>query len=154
MEFVINKPALDVEAAKRTSTNKPARKLPRWMKVPLPKGKTFSMVHNTIKENKLHTICSSGNCPNRGECWNAGTASFMILGNKCTRNCSFCDVLNQIPNKPDKNEPERLANTIKLLKIKHSVITSVTRDDLDDGGARFWAETIRSKKKSKPTDLY
>jgi lipoic acid synthetase len=125
-------------------------RLPRWMKSQMPKGKTYSQVFNLIQEHNLHTICTSGNCPNKGECWNAGTASFMILGDKCTRNCRFCSVINQIPEKVDWDEPERLAQTIKTLKLKHAVITSVTRDDLDDGGAKFWATTIQTIKLHNP----
>lgn len=126
-------------------------RLPAWMKSPMPKGGNFSKVNNLIAENKLNTICSSGNCPNRGECWNAGTASFMILGDKCTRNCRFCYVLNDIPEEVDWMEPLRLAKTIKKLNLKHCVITSVTRDDLADGGAAFWATTIRKIKELNPT---
>jgi lipoyl synthase len=125
-------------------------RLPAWMKSPMPKGENFSKVNNLIAENKLNTICSSGNCPNRGECWNAGTASFMILGDKCTRNCRFCYVLNDIPEAVDWLEPLRLAKTIQTLKLKHCVITSVTRDDLKDGGAGFWALTIRKIKELNP----
>lgn len=125
-------------------------RLPAWMKSPLPNGRNFSIVNNLIAENKLHTICSSGNCPNRGECWNAGTASFMILGDKCTRNCRFCYVVNDIPDAVDWMEPLRLAKTIQALKLKHCVITSVTRDDLQDGGAGFWAVTIRKIKELNP----
>jgi len=127
-----------------------SNRLPRWMKAQMPKGKTYSTVYNLIQEHKLHTICTSGNCPNKGECWNAGTASFMILGDKCTRNCRFCSVINQIPDKVDWEEPERLAQTIKTLKLKHAVITSVTRDDLADGGAAFWATTIKIIKDVNP----
>lgn len=126
------------------------KRLPRWMKAQMPKGKTYSQVFNLINEHQLHTICTSGNCPNKGECWNAGTASFMILGNKCTRNCRFCSVINQIPDKVDWEEPARLAQTIKTLKLKHAVITSVTRDDLEDGGASFWATTINTIKQVNP----
>ncbi|MFA6401556.1 MAG: lipoyl synthase [Salinivirgaceae bacterium] len=129
---------------------KPQR-LPHWMKAQMPKGKTYSQVFNLIHEHKLNTICTSGNCPNKGECWNAGTASFMILGDKCTRNCRFCSVLNQIPEKVDWDEPLRLAKTIQTLKLKHAVITSVTRDDLADGGAGFWATTILQIKEVNPT---
>ncbi len=128
---------------------KPQR-LPRWMKAQMPKGKKYTEVFKLIGEHKLHTICTSGNCPNKGECWNAGTASFMILGEKCTRNCRFCSVINQIPNPVDWEEPERLAKTIQTLQLKHAVITSVTRDDLEDGGAKFWATTIRTVKEFNP----
>jgi lipoyl synthase len=118
-------------------------RLPRWMKVPMPKGEKYSKVRNLIKEHQLNTICTSGNCPNKGECWNAGTASFMIMGSKCTRNCRFCYVENLIPDPLDWEEPGRLADTIRTLELKHAVITSVNRDDLKDGGARFWAATIK-----------
>jgi lipoic acid synthetase len=120
------------------------------MKVPLPKGENYSRVKNLIQEHGLNTICSSGNCPNKGECWNAGTASFMIMGNKCTRNCRFCYVQNLIPDPLDWEEPLRLARTIQKLSLKHCVITSVTRDDLEDGGARFWETTIRTVKQYNP----
>lgn len=126
------------------------KRLPKWMKAQMPKGKQYSQVFNLINEHKLNTICTSGNCPNKGECWNAGTASFMILGEKCTRNCRFCSVINQIPEKVDWEEPERLAKTIQTLKLKHAVITSVTRDDIDDGGAKFWATTIKAIKALNP----
>ena len=126
------------------------RRLPDWMKTPMPGGKQYLEVKSLIKQHQLHTICTSGNCPNRAECWGAGTASFMILGNKCTRNCRFCDVPNLIPDPVDWEESKRLAQTIKTLKLKHCVITSVARDDLDDGGAAFWAETIRVVKKENP----
>lgn len=127
-----------------------ARRLPNWMKVPLPNGESYSKVKNQIITHNLHTICTSGNCPNKGECWSAGTASFMILGDKCTRNCRFCNVKTAIPDEVDWKEPMNLANTIKLLEIKHCVITSVDRDDLKDGGAAFWALTIRTVKRINP----
>ena len=125
-------------------------RLPRWMKVPLPKGENYSRVKSLIREYGLNTICSSGNCPNKGECWNAGTASFMIMGNKCTRNCRFCYVQNLVPDPLDWEEPLRLARTIRKLSLKHCVITSVTRDDLEDGGACFWETTIRMVKRHNP----
>lgn len=125
-------------------------RLPRWMKSPLPKGENYSKVKRLIADHHLNTICTSGNCPNKGECWNAGTASFMILGDKCTRNCRFCYVINDIPEPVDWMEPLRLAKTIRTLGLKHCVITSVTRDDLADGGADFWATTIRKIKELNP----
>jgi lipoic acid synthetase len=125
-------------------------RLPRWMKVPLPKGKDYSRVKNIISQQKLNTICVSGNCPNKGECWSAGTATFMILGEKCTRNCKFCQVYTLKPEPVDLEEPIRLAETIKILKLKHAVITSVARDELHDGGAGFWAECIRKIKEVNP----
>ncbi|HCT30615.1 MAG TPA: lipoyl synthase [Bacteroidales bacterium] len=124
--------------------------LPRWMKVPLPHGADYSRVNNLIEEHKLNTICSSGNCPNKGECWSAGTATFMILGEKCTRNCRFCYVKSLMPDPVDWEEPKRLADTIKTLSLKHCVITSVARDDLADQGASFWAQTIRTVKELNP----
>jgi lipoic acid synthetase len=125
-------------------------RLPRWMKVPMPKGENYSKVKNLIQEHQLNTICTSGNCPNKGECWNAGTASFMIMGSKCTRNCRFCYVENLVPDPLDWEEPGRLADTIRTLELKHAVITSVNRDDLKDGGARFWAATIKMIKLRNP----
>ena len=124
--------------------------LPRWMKSQLPKGESYLKVKRLIADHQLHTICTSGNCPNKGECWNAGTASFMILGDKCTRNCRFCFVQNEVPDAVDWMEPLRLAKTIRTLELKHCVITSVTRDDLPDGGAEFWAATIRKIKELNP----
>jgi lipoic acid synthetase len=126
------------------------RRLPDWMKTPLPGGKQYLEVKKLTQQHQLNTICTSGNCPNRAECWGAGTASFMILGDKCTRNCRFCDVTNQLPDAVDWKEPARLAETIRLLKLKHCVITSVARDDLPDGGAAFWAETIKTVKTVNP----
>ena len=125
-------------------------RLPRWMKSELPKGENYSKVKRLIADHHLNTICTSGNCPNKGECWNAGTASFMILGDKCTRNCRFCFVQNDVPDPVDWMEPLRLAKTIQTLALKHCVITSVTRDDLPDGGAEFWATTIVRIKELNP----
>jgi lipoyl synthase len=126
------------------------RRLPRWMKAHLPTGEKYSKVKNLITTHQLHTICTSGNCPNKGECWSSGTASFMILGDKCTRNCRFCMVKNMRPDPVDWNEPQRLAETIKTLQLKHCVITSVDRDDLEDGGASFWVKTIETVKSFNP----
>jgi lipoic acid synthetase len=120
------------------------------MKTQLPKGENYSKVKRLIADHHLNTICTSGNCPNKGECWNAGTASFMILGEKCTRNCRFCYVINAVPEPVDWLEPLRLAKTIQTLQLKHCVVTSVTRDDLPDGGAEFWAATIRKIKELNP----
>ncbi len=125
-------------------------RLPRWMKAQLPTGKNYSRIKNLIQQNNLNTICTSGNCPNKGECWSAGTATFMILGEKCTRACSFCDVSYLKPDEVDWEEPRRLAETIRLLELKHAVITSVARDDLMDGGAQFWATTVKEIKKLNP----
>lgn len=111
-------------------------------------GENYSRVKHLVEEHHLHTICSSGNCPNIGECWNAGTATFMILGDICTRACRFCATLTGRPLPPDPEEPARLAEAIKTLRLRHCVITSVDRDDLPDGGSRFWAETIRQVKET------
>lgn len=127
------------------------KRLPRWMKSELPKGKKYTQLKNLIYEHNLNTICTSGNCPNRGECWNSGTASFMILGDKCTRNCRFCAVQNMIPDEVDWSEPIKLAQTIQKLGLNHCVITSVARDDLKDGGAAFWASCIKQIKRLNPT---
>ena len=125
-------------------------RLPHWMKVPMPHGTDYSKVKNLVLRQKLNTICVSGNCPNKGECWSAGTATFMILGEKCTRNCKFCQVYTLKPDDVDWDEPERLAMTIQELNLKHAVITSVARDELPDGGAQFWAQTIRTIKEVNP----
>ena len=109
-------------------------------------GETYSMVKRIVVENHLHTICTSGNCPNIGECWNRGTATFMILGDICTRACKFCATKTGRPLPPDPEEPDRLAEAIKIMKLTHCVITSVDRDDLPDGGASFWADIIRRVK--------
>ncbi len=133
-----------------TFTSEKRERLPGWMRSTLPSGENYSKVKRLIEENKLHTICVSGNCPNKGECWNAGTASFMILGDKCTRNCRFCYVRNLIPDPVDWEEPQRLAETIRTLGLKHCVITSVDRDDLPDGGAAFWVITIQKVREMNP----
>jgi len=132
------------------SQKKNTKRLPRWMKMQMPKGESYSKVKNTVKEHNLNTICTSGNCPNIGECWNRGTATFMILGEICTRSCKFCGVKTGKPLPVDWNEPERLAESVKLMQVKHCVITSVDRDDLEDGGASFWAETIQKIKEVNP----
>ena len=132
------------------SEKKNTRRLPRWMKMQMPKGESYSRVKNIVNHHKLHTICTSGNCPNIGDCWNRGTATFMILGDICTRSCKFCGVKTGKPLPPDWDEPMRVAESVRLMNIKHCVLTSVDRDDLDDGGAAFWAETIRTMKKINP----
>jgi|TARA_B100001142_G_C14340501_1_gene657668 lipoic acid synthetase len=124
---------------------------PKWLKVKLPTGKAYKTVKNVVKGNSLHTICESGHCPNIGECWGEGTATFMILGNICTRSCGFCSVATGRPLLVDINEPKRVAESIKLMKVKHAVITSVDRDDLKDGGAEMWVKTINEIRKLNPT---
>lgn len=133
-----------------TSEIKGRERLPRWMKMQLPKGESYSKVKNLVMQHQLHTICTSGNCPNIGECWNRGTATFMILGNICTRNCKFCGVHSGKPLPPDPEEPCRIARSVQIMQLKHAVITSVDRDDLPDLGAEIWAETIREIKKLNP----
>lgn len=125
-------------------------KKPSWLKVKLPTGENYRRVRKLVDENKLHTICESGNCPNMGECWGEGTATFMILGNVCTRSCSFCAVATGRPTELDLDEPRRVAEAIHLMKVKHAVITSVNRDELKDKGAGVWAETIREVKALNP----
>jgi len=126
-------------------------KKPSWLKVKLPIGENYRNVRKLVDQYKLHTICESGSCPNMGECWGEGTATFMILGNVCTRSCSFCAVATGRNNEYDKDEPLRVAEAIKLMKVKHAVITSVNRDGLPDKGAFVWAETIRKVKEFSPT---
>jgi lipoic acid synthetase len=125
-------------------------KKPSWLKVKLPTGENFRNVRKIVDEYKLHTICESGNCPNMGECWGAGTATFMILGNVCTRSCSFCAVATGRAQDYDLSEPMRVAEAIKLMGVKHAVLTSVNRDELKDKGAKVWADTIRLVKELNP----
>ena len=124
-------------------TSERARK-PEWLKVKLPIGEEYRKVRELVSVNKLHTICTSGNCPNMGECWGAGTATFMILGNICTRSCGFCAVATGRPLPADEQEAERVAESVRIMGVKHCVITSVDRDDLKDGGSTIWAATIRA----------
>jgi lipoic acid synthetase len=124
---------------------------PKWLKVKLPTSEAYKNIRGITKSHDLHTICESGNCPNMGECWGAGTATFMILGNICTRSCGFCNVITGRPLAVDILEPKKVARSVKLMKIKHAVITSVDRDDLQDGGASIWVETINEIRKENPT---
>ncbi len=128
----------------------PKRTKPDWLRVKLPIGHNYLHVRSLVDRYKLHTICESGNCPNMGECWGAGTATFMILGNICTRSCGFCNVLTGRPTELDWDEPKRVAEAIHLMKVKHAVITSVNRDELKDGGASIWASTIHSVRELNP----
>ena len=123
---------------------------PKWLRVKLPTGEEYRKVRNIVSEHKLHTICESGNCPNMGECWGEGTATFMILGNICTRSCGFCNVATGKPEELDHFEPARVANSVKLMGVKHAVITSVDRDDLADGGSELWAMTVRAIRRQSP----
>jgi lipoic acid synthetase len=126
------------------------RKKPDWLRVKLPVGPDYARVRKLVDNYKLHTICESGNCPNMGECWGAGTATFMILGNVCTRSCTFCAVATGRPTEYDLDEPKRVAEAIKLMNVKHAVITSVNRDELKDRGAEVWYNTVIETKKISP----
>ncbi|MFK7936630.1 MAG: lipoyl synthase [Saprospiraceae bacterium] len=128
----------------------PRRRKPSWLRVKLPIGKDFKRVRSLVDEYNLHTICQSGNCPNMGECWGAGTATFMILGNTCTRSCSFCAVKTGRPPEYDTDEPRRVAEAIRLMEVKHAVITSVNRDELKDRGAEIWYQTVKQVKEESP----
>lgn len=134
-----------------TPENAPQRvPKPKWLRVKLPTGQAYKEVRDIVSEHKLHTICESGHCPNMGECWGAGTATFMILGNICTRSCGFCNVATGKPLEADPFEPGRVANSVKLMNVKHAVITSVDRDDLPDGGSEIWAQTVRAIRHQSP----
>ena len=128
----------------------PTSRKPDWLRVKLPIGEKYTNVRKIVDEYKLHTICQSGNCPNMGECWGEGTATFMILGNVCTRSCTFCAVATGRPNEYDEDEPRRVAEAIQLMKVKHAVITSVNRDELKDRGAEIWYQTVRAVKETTP----
>jgi len=127
------------------------KRKPDWLRVKLPVGPEYAKVRKLVDSYKLHTICESGNCPNMGECWGAGTATFMILGNVCTRSCTFCAVATGRPTEYDTEEPKRVAEAIKLMGVKHAVITSVNRDELKDRGAEIWYQTVVETKKVSPS---
>ena len=133
------------------SEKDPVRRKPNWLRVKLPIGESYKKVRNLVDQYKLHTICQSGNCPNMGECWGAGTATFMILGNTCTRSCSFCAVKTGRPPEYDEDEPRRVAEAIKLMEVKHAVITSVNRDERKDRGAEIWYQTVVQTKEASPS---
>jgi lipoic acid synthetase len=132
------------------SPDETKKRKPDWLRVKLPVGPEYAKVRKLVDNYKLHTICESGNCPNMGECWGAGTATFMILGNVCTRSCTFCAVATGKPNEYDVDEPHRVAEAIKLMGVKHAVITSVNRDELKDRGAEIWHNTVVETKKISP----
>lgn len=136
---------MEILAEQATTTKKP-----NWLRVRLPIGEEYRHVRNLVDKHKLHTICESGNCPNMGECWGEGTATFMILGNICTRSCGFCAVATGRPLEVDWDEPQRVAEAIHLMKVKHAVVTSVDRDELKDGGSVIWQNTIRAIKNLNP----
>jgi lipoic acid synthetase len=125
-------------------------KKPKWLRVKLPTGENYRTVRGLVDQHNLHTICESGSCPNMGECWGEGTATFMILGNICTRSCGFCAVQTGKPDAVDEFEPGRVANSVKIMGVKHAVITSVDRDDLKDGGSEIWAQTVRAIRQQSP----
>jgi len=134
------------------STKEKSKRIPKpsWLRVKLPTGETYKKVREIVSEHSLHTICESGHCPNMGECWGEGTATFMILGNICTRSCGFCNVATGRPEPVDEFEPAKVAQSVKLMNVKHAVITSVDRDELKDGGAEIWAATVRAIRKQSP----
>lgn len=132
------------------SAEETRKRKPNWLRVKLPIGPEYAKVRKLVDNYKLHTICESGNCPNMGECWGAGTATFMILGNICTRSCTFCAVATGRPTEYDTEEPRRVAEAIKLMGVKHAVITSVNRDELKDRGAEIWYQTVVETKKESP----
>jgi len=136
---------------KDTDTEEKVRvKKPKWLRVKLPTGENYKKVRSLVDEHKLHTICESGSCPNMGECWGEGTATFMILGNICTRSCGFCAVQTGKPELVDIFEPGKVAQSVKLMSVKHAVITSVDRDDLADGGSEIWVQTVKAIRHQSP----
>ncbi len=143
----MNKSSIEIE---KDPVKQERKRKPDWLRVKLPTGPEYAKVRKLVDEHKLHTICESGNCPNMGECWGAGTATFMILGNICTRSCGFCAVATGMPSAVDWKEPMRVANSVKLMGVKHAVITSVDRDDLKDGGSIIWKETVEAVRVHSP----
>lgn len=140
----------DISLDTTVNPTAPVTKKPNWLRVKLPLGESYKHVRGLVDTHKLHTICESGNCPNMGECWGEGTATFMILGNTCTRSCGFCAVATGRPDPVDWDEPQRVAEAIHLMKVKHAVITSVDRDELKDGGSIIWYNTIEAVKGLNP----
>lgn len=135
---------------KEIDNNKVRIKKPKWLRVKLPTGENYKKVRSLVDKHQLHTICESGNCPNMGECWGEGTATFMILGNICTRSCGFCAVQTGKPLAADVLEPAKVAQSVKLMEVKHAVLTSVDRDDLEDGGADIWVATVKAIRRKSP----
>lgn len=140
---------MSTEVKEKEQTTKRGGK-PKWLRVKLPTGGNYKSVRKLVDNYDLHTICESGHCPNMGECWGAGTATFMIAGNTCTRSCGFCNVATGRPDSIDWDEPERVARSVRLMKVKHCVLTSVDRDDLADGGSILWAETVKAVRRMSP----
>jgi lipoic acid synthetase len=143
---MVDQPNIEIKKDLKGRTKKP-----KWLRVKLPTGENYKNVRGLVDKYKLHTICESGHCPNMGECWGEGTATFMILGNICTRSCGFCNVATGRPLSVDWEEPEKVARSVKLMKVKHAVLTSVDRDDLADGGSIIWAETVNAIRRISPT---
>lgn len=141
---------LELPVISSEDKKEPRRKKPDWLRVKLPIGEKYKHVRSLVDNYSLNTICQSGNCPNMGECWGAGTATFMILGDVCTRSCNFCAVKTGRPPEYDEDEPRRVAEAIKLMEVKHAVITSVNRDELKDRGAEIWYQTVVETKKASP----
>jgi len=139
-----------MSSTSEVSTVRVRTKKPHWLRVKLPVGEKYRSIRALVDQHQLHTICQSGNCPNMGECWGEGTATFMILGNICTRSCGFCAVATGRPLPIDEFEPARVANSVKTMGVKHAVITSVDRDDLSDGGSILWAQTVRAIRRHSP----
>lgn len=139
-----------IESNTKSTNKKEFRRKPDWLRVKLPVGEEYRKVRSLVDKYKLHTICESGNCPNMGECWGNGTATFMILGNVCTRSCTFCAVATGRPPEYDEDEPRRVAEAINLMKVKHAVLTSVNRDELKDRGAEIWFQTVVKTKELSP----
>tara|TARA_B100000989_G_scaffold109201_1_gene80114 strand:- start:4548 stop:5465 length:918 start_codon:yes stop_codon:yes gene_type:complete len=146
----VNKGWVKLSLPKKTSENNFRTKKPSWIRVKLPIGRKYTELRSTVEKNNLHTICVSGNCPNMGECWTEGTATFMILGNICTRSCGFCNVQTGSPLPADEFEPFKVARSINIMGVKHAVLTSVDRDDLRDGGSIIWAETVKAVRDLNP----
>ena len=142
---MVDQPNIEIKKDLKGRTKKP-----KWLRVKLPTGENYKNVRGLVDKYKLHTVCESGHCPNMGECWGAGTATFMILGNICTRSCGFCNVATGRPETVDWEEPEKVARSVKLMKVKHAVLTSVDRDDLADGGSILWAETVKAIRRISP----
>ena len=146
----MNAETLAVDEIETTTTTTLKSNKPEWIRVKLPTGKKYTELRSVVDRYNLHTICTSGSCPNMGECWGEGTATFMILGNICTRSCGFCGVKTGRPESLDWEEPEKVARSIKLVNIRHAVLTSVDRDDLKDMGSIIWAETVRAVRRMNP----
>ena len=139
-----------IQPSVATPTQAPAERRPEWLKVKIPTGDTFQFLKTMMRSKELHTVCEEARCPNMAECWSAGTATFMILGDTCTRSCGFCAVKTGRPGTTDPEEPGRVAEAVRLMKVTHAVITSVNRDELRDGGAGIFAETIRQTRQENP----